>query len=156
MAIISAEDKMRIQTLREQGLGARKIKSRYPDKKWSLAQIHRICKRVDETGSSLQRKPGSGRPKTARTAANITAVETLICSQEDQPGTSRSTRQISMQIGVSRMSVARMAKEDLRMKSFKRVPARHHSRHAAETATEINAAAAPNVHRQCEANFLHR
>ena len=123
MAIISAEDKMRIQTLREQGLGARKIKSRYPDKKWSLAQIHRICKRVDETGSSLQRKPGSGRPKTARTAANITAVETLICSQEGQPGTSRSTRQISRQIGVSRMSVARMAKEDLRMKSFKRVPA---------------------------------
>ena len=80
MAIISAEDKMRIQTLREQRLGARKIKSRYPDKKWSLAQIHRICKRLDETGSSLQRKPGSGRPKTARTAANITAVETLIWS----------------------------------------------------------------------------
>ena len=110
MAIISAEDKMRIQTLREQGLGARKIKSRYPDKKWSLAQIHHIFKRVDETGSSLQRKPGSGRPKTARTAANITAVETLICSQEGQPGTSRSTRQISRQIGVSHMSVARMAK----------------------------------------------
>lgn len=88
MAKISASDKMRIQTLREQGLGARAIKSLYPEKKWSLPQIHRICKKVDSTGSALWRKPGSGRPKTARTTTNIDAVQELICSQEDRPGTS--------------------------------------------------------------------
>lgn len=122
MAKISAADKMRIQTLREQGLGAKAIKSRYPEKKWSTAQIHRICKKVDDTGSALWRKPGSGRPKTARTAVNIDAVRELICSQEDKPGTSLSTRQIAGQIGVSHPSVLNIANKDLGLTCFKRVP----------------------------------
>ena len=36
MGRISYEDKMRIQTLHEQGLGAKAIRSRYPAKQWSL------------------------------------------------------------------------------------------------------------------------
>lgn len=111
---------MRIQTLREQGLGAKAIKSRYPEKTWSIAQIHRICKRVDETGSALWRKSGSGRPKTARSMTNIAAVEALICSQEGKPGTSLSTRQIAAQVGICVKSVRNIAKHDLGLTSFKR------------------------------------
>ena len=32
-------DKLRIQTLREQGLGARAIKAFYPDKNWALSTV---------------------------------------------------------------------------------------------------------------------
>ena len=75
MAKISTAGKMRIQTLRQQGFGAKAIKSRYPEKKWNTAQIHRICKKVDDTSSALWRKTGNGRPKTCRTVANIDAVQ---------------------------------------------------------------------------------
>ena len=79
MGRISYEDKMRIKTLHEQGLGGKAIRSRYPAKQWSLNTL----------------KTGSGRPKSARTAQNIAAVGDMICSREDQPGTSKSSRQIA-------------------------------------------------------------
>jgi hypothetical protein len=82
MGKVSLEDKMRIQTLREQRLGYRAILAKYPEKKWSLNAVKTICKRVDVTGSAVVRKPGSGRPRTVRTAENIQKVGELICSQE--------------------------------------------------------------------------
>ena len=60
---------MRIQTLREQGLGAKAIS--YPDKNWSLSTLQTICRWVDETGSAVTRRAGSGRPRSARTAEKI-------------------------------------------------------------------------------------
>lgn len=121
MAKLSSEDKLRIQTLREQGFSAKKIKNAYPEKNWSLSTLNKICKRVDETGSALVRKPGSGRPRSARTAANVGQVTELICSQEGQPGTSKSSREIATELGISHMSVMNIAKKDLGMKCFKRV-----------------------------------
>jgi len=64
MGKLSREDKMRIQTLREQGLGAKAIKSSYCDKNWSLSTLRKICRRVDETGSAVTRRAGSSRPKS--------------------------------------------------------------------------------------------
>lgn len=122
MAKLSFEDKMRIQTLREQGWGAKRIKSAYSDKAWSLETIKTVIRRVDKTGSAVARKSGSGRPKSARTTENVARVEELICSQEGRPGTSKSTRQIAGEIGVSQSSVRRIAHTDLRLSSFKRVP----------------------------------
>ena len=54
MGKLSNEDKMRIQTLREQGLGAKAIS--YPDKNWSLSTLQTICRRIDETGSAVTRR----------------------------------------------------------------------------------------------------
>src|ERR1700730_16216657 len=105
MAKISIADKMRIQTLREQGLGAKAIRSAYPNKRWAISTISMICKRVDSCGSAVQRKVGSGRPKTARTTDNIEKVQKLLCSQEDQPGTGQSTRQVARQLQISDFSV---------------------------------------------------
>ena len=59
----------------------------------------------------MQRKDGSGRPKTARTEENIEEVNNLILSQEDAPGTHLTPKEISMQIGVSKSSVRRIAKK---------------------------------------------
>jgi len=75
----SNEDKMRIQTLREQGLGAKAIRASYPEKNWSLSTLQTICCRVDETGSAVTRCAGSSRlTRSAPTAEKIAAVGELM------------------------------------------------------------------------------
>ena len=63
----------------------------YPDKNWKWCTMKSVCRRIDETGSAVVRKPGSGRAKTGPAASNITEVSETLCSQEDQSGTSSST-----------------------------------------------------------------
>ena len=121
MAKFSLVDKLRVQTLREQGYGAKAIRSAYPAKNWSLNSLKEICRRVDSRGSAVDRKKGSGRPRTARTADNMAAVESLILSQEDKPGEHSSTRQIAEQLGISQRSVCVIAKADLNLSSFRRI-----------------------------------
>jgi len=65
---------MRIQTLREQRLGATAIMASYPVKGWALSTVKKICQRVDRTWSATERKAGCGRPKSASSEANIAAV----------------------------------------------------------------------------------
>ena len=77
---------MHIQTLREQGLGAKAIRASYPDKNWSLSTLQTICRRVDETGSAVTRRAGSGRPtRFACIAEKIAEVGDLICSHAPVP-----------------------------------------------------------------------
>jgi inhibitor of nuclear factor kappa-B kinase subunit alpha len=114
---------MRIQTLREQGLGAKAIQAAYPYKGWKLVTLKKMCQRIDKTGSAVERKAGSGRPKSARSTSNIVKVHEMICSQEDEPGTSKSTRKIASEIGISATSIRRIAKVDLNLSSFRRMPA---------------------------------
>jgi len=123
MCRILYEDKMRIQTLHEQGLCAKAIRLRYPAKQWSLNTLKTICRRITKTGSAVTRQSGSGRPKSARTVQNIAAVGDMICFQEDQPGTSKSSRQIAKTLGMSDRSVWRIAKMDLELSAFRRMPA---------------------------------
>jgi len=53
MGKVSADDKMRIQILREQGLGYCVIAVKYTEKIWKLNTVKLIFKLVDETGSAL-------------------------------------------------------------------------------------------------------
>jgi len=46
----------------------------YPDKGWALSTVKKIYQRVDKMGSATERKTGCGRPKSARSEANIAAV----------------------------------------------------------------------------------
>src|ERR1043165_6271721 len=118
MAKFSLVDKLRVQTLREQGYGAKAIRPAYPAKNWSLSTLKKMCGRVDRRGSAVDRKQGSRRPRTARRADNMAAVESLILSQEDKPGEHSSTRQIAEQLGISQRSVCVNAKADLNVSSF--------------------------------------
>ena len=122
---ISYEDKMRIQTLHEKGLGAKAIRLRYPAKQWSLNTLKTICRHITKTGSAVTHQSDSGRPKSARTAQNIATVGDMICSREDQPGTSKSSRQIAKTLGMSDRSVRHIAKMDLdlELSAFRRMPA---------------------------------
>jgi len=122
MGKLSYNDKLHIQTLHEQGFGAKAIISSYPDKGWKLSTVKEVCSRVDLTGSAILHQPGSGRPATAITNENVQQVSELICSQEGDSGTHLSTRQIS-ELNISQTSVCRIAKRSLHLKSFRRVPA---------------------------------
>src|SRR5206468_6809280 len=107
MGKVSHDDKMRIQTLCEQGKGYKAILSSYPEKGWKLCTVKAICQGFHKTGSAVNRKTGSGRPKTARTEENIAAVHDMIlypkklsiklsCSLErDYEHASRQTADIS-------------------------------------------------------------
>jgi len=62
---------------------------------------------------TVERKKGSGRPKTARTTQNVSTVEELAMSQENQPNTHRSVREISRETGIRQSSVFRIVHNDL-------------------------------------------
>ena len=52
---------------------------KFPAKNWSRSMLCDLIKRIDMTGN-IDRKKGSGRRRSVRTAANIQLVSDLICS----------------------------------------------------------------------------
>jgi len=64
--------------LRKLGFGYCSIVAKFQGKGWKLCSVKAICKQVDERGSATERKPGSGRPKTARTEENVRYLKLLI------------------------------------------------------------------------------
>src|SRR6218665_1196662 len=79
--------------------------------------IESADKKNDETGTS-NHKP-SEQIRMARTPANIARVPALICSQDDDLGT-RKFCEIQRETGISRSTVRRTAKDDLKLKIFRR------------------------------------
>jgi len=71
----------------------------FPNKKWSKRGVEDFQKRLRTMGS-IERAPGSERPRTTSTAENVDAVGDLVQSQKNQPQTHRSTRQISRELGI--------------------------------------------------------
>ena len=116
----SHDDKVLIQHYREKwNYGARKIIAEFPDKGWTESGVKRILKKIDEEGS-IERKEGSGRPRTARTEENIDEVEQRILSQDD-PGSHETPAEIAATMDISKSSVRRIAKKDLELVPLKRV-----------------------------------
>jgi len=66
------------------GWGARKLLNEFPDKGWKLRSIDCLLKKIRKTGT-VNRQPGSGRPRSARTDENVETVDDLVLSQEDKP-----------------------------------------------------------------------
>ena len=67
---------------------------------WNVRTVNHAIKKLEQEGT-IYRKEGSGRPDDATNAENTMIVEDLIQSQEDQPGTHFSQRQIATQVDVS-------------------------------------------------------
>ena len=59
--------------------------------------VHPLIKKIKDTGSK-ERLKGKGRPVTAITEENASIFEELLCSQEDEPGTHNSIRQIALRM----------------------------------------------------------
>ena len=107
----SEEDKAIIKNLYlVKGYGSRRLLAEFPMKNWTKGGVDSLLIKLRETG----------RPKCARTEENATAVEELVLSQEDQPQTHHSTRQISRETGISQSSVVRIIKRDFGLKCLKR------------------------------------
>ena len=114
------EDKILIKILRqEKQYGAKKLLREFPNRGWSLSSLKFLLKKIDETGTT-HRKPGSGKKRTARTAENVSSVEELILSQENEPGTHRTVRQISREIGIPKTVVHKIISDDLKLVCFKK------------------------------------
>ena len=73
-----------------------------------------MIKKIDETGSTVH-ATGAGRLRTARCDDNINRVES-----RRQTGTHSTQRKISREFGISRPTVQRILKKDLRLRCFKK------------------------------------
>ena len=114
------EDKVLIKVLRqEKGFGAKRLLKEFPNKNWCVNSLNKLLQKIDRTGS-VDRKPGSGKTRKARTAQNVDSVEELVLSQEDAPGTHRTIRQIARELDISRSSVHRIVKRDLKLVCFRK------------------------------------
>jgi len=86
------EEKCFIKVLRqEKGWSAKRICSEFRQKKWAVSSVNDLLRKIDKTGS-VERKVSSGCPWSIRTQRNISRANDLICSQENNPGTSKSSQ----------------------------------------------------------------
>ena len=99
------------------GYSAKQLLKMFPEKPWTLGGLNHLIHKHDIIGGT-HRKPGSGRPRCARTDDVIDQVEDLVLSQEDAPQSSQ--RQIARQVGISLTSVNRIIKNDLQLKCHKK------------------------------------
>ena len=84
--MLTKEDKTLIKNVWESTkYGVRRLIKEFPNKKWSKRGVEDFQKRLRTTGS-IERAPGSGRPRTTRTAENVDAVGDLVAGTE--PGES--------------------------------------------------------------------
>jgi hypothetical protein len=118
--VFSKEDLIVIKALRQQkGYSARKFLKEFPTRLWSRAALDRLIVKIDATGSA-DRKHGSGKRRSSRTEANIDAVNELVLSQDDAPGTHRTIRQIAREANIPRTTVHRIIHQDLALICFKK------------------------------------
>ena len=141
--VFSEEDKALIKNLYLiKGYGPQKLMSGFPGKNWKRRGLDELLKKLRKTGTTERRK-GSGRPKSARTEANVSAVQELALSQEDQPQTHRSVRQISRETGIPRSSVSHIIHDDLGLKCLKKRRAQELTAHRAHDTLRLLEQATP-------------
>lgn len=118
--VFSSDEKAVIKNdFLEKGWNANRICTEHPTKNWDRVSVYRLLKRFQETGT-MERKQGSGRPRTVCTEENENLVEQLICSQEDNPGSHMSPREIEKHTGINRSVVRRIVKSR-GLRQFKRL-----------------------------------
>jgi len=81
----------------------------FPNKKCTRGGLDQ---QIDDVG--LNRCTGSGRLRTVRTVDNVDAVPDLVQSQEDQPQTGRSVRQIARELSIPQPCLRNVIKQDLK------------------------------------------
>src|SRR3954464_15074070 len=118
--VFTSDDRILIRALQiEKGYGAKRLLKEFPTKPWSLSAVNKLLANIDATGS-VSRKVGSGRPFSVCTNDNCAIVADLILSQEENPGTHRTIREIEKETHIHRSSVHRIIHKQLSLKCFKK------------------------------------
>jgi len=119
MPVLTKEDRILISELNTlKGFGAKKLINEFLSKGWKVSTVSNFLDKLKKTGT-IERRPGSGRPRTVRTESNVNAVDELVLSQEDAPQTHHTSHQISRATGISQTSVMRIIHSDLQLKCLK-------------------------------------
>ena len=85
--VFSKEDKIIIKNdYEETGWSAYKIWKDHSLKNWTYTSVKRVLKRFKDSGT-INRKEGSGRPRSVTTEENTDLIKELICPQEEAPYT---------------------------------------------------------------------
>jgi len=113
--VFSDEDK--IKSLYLKGYTAKMFTDEFTEKSWTKRSVNRLLKKLWDTGT-VDRRPGSGRPRSARTEENIETVNDLVLSQEDKPQTHRTVREISREMSIHRSSMCRIICKDFASEMF--------------------------------------
>lgn len=117
---LSEKDRHAIEVIyKEKGWKADRIIREFPEKNWKRSTVYDLIQKIEATGTS-DRREGSGRPRTVTTEENMVAVLHYSISLPEEPGTSKSERQIADELSISRMSVNRI-KKLLDIRTFRRI-----------------------------------
>jgi hypothetical protein len=98
--------------------GARRLLREYPNRGWTRGGLDTRIRSIRQRGT-IERLPGSGRPRTQRTDEKIQHVADVIIAAEHGTRDGASLRKIAMQIEASKETVQTILKEDLRAKNFR-------------------------------------
>ena len=104
---------------KEKGYGAKRLIREFSGKLWTLSGLSYLLKKIDAYGT-IERRPGSGRKRTVGTTENVQLVEELVLSQESQPGTHHTVRQIARKKKIPKSSVFNIVHKNLNLKCFKK------------------------------------
>ena len=69
----------------------------------TVCGVNKLLKKLRDT-DIVDRRPGSGRSRSARTEENVETVNDLVLSQGDKQQTHRTVREISLETGIHRRS----------------------------------------------------
>ena len=108
--VFSNDDKTITQNdSEEKSWSSYKIWKDNPSKKWDYSSIKRPLKKFRETGS-IDRRHGSGQPRTVPTKQNKDLIKELVCSQDEQP-LHLALRKTTERTWVSRSSIRKMVRK---------------------------------------------
>jgi len=131
--VFSDEDRiLRKKSLHLKGYTANRLTDKFLEKSWTKRGVNKLLKNLRDAGT-VDRRPVSSRPRSARSEENVETVNDLVSSQEDKPQTHRSVREISRETGINQSSMSRIICKDLRLKCF--------TRRRAQELTDVNCAA---------------
>jgi len=132
--VFSDEDIILIKKFAFEGVHSKRLTDKFHEKSRTKRGVNKLLKKLGDTGT-VDRRPVSSRPRSARTEENVETVNDIGLSEEDKLQTHRTVLEISRETGIHQSSVFRIMTlcKDLRLKCFKR-------RHAQEL-TGANCAA---------------
>jgi len=74
--LFSDENNNLIKSLYVKGYTAKRFTDEFLEKSWTKRSVNRLLKKLWDTGT-VDRRPGSGRPRSARTEENVETVNDL-------------------------------------------------------------------------------